>query len=50
LKHFTTPEFWEYYRQLPIEIQEVVDKNYELLKADPKHHHCTSSKLAIYGV
>ncbi|WP_017721744.1 ParE family toxin-like protein [Kamptonema formosum] len=37
LKHFTTPEFWECYRQLPREIQELADKNYELLKADPKH-------------
>lgn len=37
LKHFTTPEFWECYRQLPKEIQELDDKNYELLKADPKH-------------
>lgn len=37
LKHFTTPQFWECYRQLPIEIQELADKNYELLKADPKH-------------
>lgn len=37
LKHFTTPQFWEYYRQLPQEIQELADKNYELLKQDPKH-------------
>jgi hypothetical protein len=37
LKHFTTPEFWECYRQLPKEIQELANKNYELLKADPKH-------------
>ncbi len=37
LKHFTTPQFWEYYRQLPPEIQELADKNYELLKQDPKH-------------
>jgi hypothetical protein len=37
LKHFTTPTFWEYYRQLPQEIQELADKNYELLKQDPKH-------------
>jgi hypothetical protein len=37
LKHFTTPEFWEHYHQLPREIQELADKNYELLKADPKH-------------
>jgi hypothetical protein len=37
LKHFTTPQFWEYYRQLPLEIQELADKNYELLKLNPQH-------------
>jgi len=37
LKHFTTSTFWEYYCQLPQEIQELADKNYELLKQDPKH-------------
>jgi hypothetical protein len=37
LKHFTTHEFWECYRQLPEEIREIADKNYELLKADSKH-------------
>lgn len=37
MKHFTTPEFWEHYSQLRIEIQELADKNYELLKADPKY-------------
>ena len=37
LKHFTTSVFWQYYRQLPQEIQELADKNYELLKQDPKH-------------
>ncbi|GAB4279652.1 MAG: hypothetical protein Fur0025_07010 [Oscillatoriaceae cyanobacterium] len=37
MKHFTTPEFWERYHQLPREIQELADQKYELLKADPKH-------------
>ena len=37
MKYFTTPEFWECYHQLPREIQELADKNYELLKENPKH-------------
>jgi hypothetical protein len=37
LKYLTTPEFWALYNQLPQEIQQLADKNYELLKADPKH-------------
>lgn len=37
LKYFTTPEFWQCYKQLPREIQDLANKNYELLKADPRH-------------
>lgn len=37
VKHFASPQFWTLYHQLPPEIRELADKNYELLKADPKH-------------
>lgn len=37
MRHFTTPEFWECYHQLPLEIQAIADKNYNLLKVDSKH-------------
>ena len=37
MKHFATPRFWRHYHQLPIEVREIADKNYELLKADSKH-------------
>ncbi|MGA9378696.1 MAG: hypothetical protein WBV73_08000 [Phormidium sp.] len=47
LKHFTTPEFWECYRQLPKEIQELADKKYELLKADPKHPSLHFKQISI---
>lgn len=35
MNHLTLPRFWNYYRLLPKEAQELADKNYELLKADP---------------
>lgn len=35
--HHTTGEFWDCYYQLPTEIQELADENYELLKRDPRH-------------
>ena len=35
MKHFTLPRFWRYYRQLPTDLRELADKNYELLKVDP---------------
>ncbi len=31
------PKFWNFYAQLPKEIQELADANYELLKSDPRH-------------
>ncbi|ADE15392.1 conserved hypothetical protein [Nitrosococcus halophilus Nc 4] len=37
MKHFTNPSFWECYDKLPTEIKELADKNYELLKENPKH-------------
>ena len=37
MKHFTSSDFWEHDNKLPTEIQELADKNYELLKANPRH-------------
>jgi hypothetical protein len=37
MKHLTLPRFWQCYRQLPTAVQELADKNYALLKADPHH-------------
>jgi hypothetical protein len=37
VKHFASPQFWRLYRQLPHEVRDLADKNFKLLKADPKH-------------
>ena len=37
MNHFTTPEFWQLYNDLPQEVRDLADKNYALLKDDPKH-------------
>jgi len=37
MTHPTLPRFWRHYRQLPNHVQELADKSYELLKADPRH-------------
>ena len=37
MKHYTSSDFWDSYRKLPTEIRELADKNYELLKANPRH-------------
>jgi len=37
LNHFTTSSFWTMYYQLPKKIQNLADKNYALLKENPRH-------------
>lgn len=37
MKHLTLPRFWRLYGQLPVEVQKLADRNYQLLKKDPKH-------------
>jgi len=37
MKHLTLPRFWQHYEQLPRDVQELADKNFDLLKADPHH-------------
>ncbi len=37
MKHMTLPRFWRSYQNLPKEVQNLADKNFQLLKADPYH-------------
>jgi hypothetical protein len=37
VKHFASPQFWAAYRRLPDPIRDLADKNFALLKADPRH-------------
>ena len=37
MRHRTGRRFWDFYTRLPTEVQELADKNFELLKANPKH-------------
>jgi len=35
--HQTTQRFWECYRALPVQIRELADKNFSLLRENPRH-------------
>jgi hypothetical protein len=35
--HRAVPDFWNAYRQLPSDVQQLADKAFAQLKADPKH-------------
>jgi len=48
LKHFASPDFWTCYRQLPAVVQELADRNFELLKADPSYPSLHFKKIGIY--
>jgi mRNA-degrading endonuclease RelE of RelBE toxin-antitoxin system len=48
MRHFASPSFWEKYEELPDSIQELADKNFELLKADPKHPSLHLKKTGKY--
>ena len=37
MRHFTTQEFWQHYDRLPPEIQRLAQKDFELLKQNPRH-------------
>lgn len=37
MKHRTTNKFWDCYYRLPKEIQELADKQFALLRDDPRH-------------
>ena len=48
MKHFTSPVFWECYENLPVSIQELADKNFDLLKVNPKHPSLQLKKVGRY--
>jgi hypothetical protein len=37
MNHLALPRFWDCYRRLPEAVRELADKNYTLLRADPRH-------------
>ncbi len=48
MRHFTSPAFWELYAKLPASIQALADKNYELLKRNPRHPSLQLKKVGQY--
>ena len=45
MKHYVSPKFWTLYEALPAQIRELADKNYRLLKTDPRHPSLHFKKL-----
>ena len=45
MNHLASPEFWFHYRQQPEKIRELSDKNFQLLKANPRHPSIRLNKV-----
>ena len=48
MNHYTAPEFWELYNNLPKRIQDLVQKNYVLLQTDPSHPSLNFKRAGPY--
>jgi hypothetical protein len=48
LKHFTSPDFWALFNELPPDIQGLARANYELLKSNPRHPSLHFKKAGQY--
>lgn len=48
MRHFASQEFWEKYRKLQDPVRELADKNFELLKSDPRHPSLRFKKIGRF--
>jgi hypothetical protein len=48
VKHFASLNFWYHYRRLPIEIQKLADKNFEIYKAHPENPNLRFKKVGVF--
>jgi hypothetical protein len=46
--HRTVREFWELYNKLPKDIRVLADKNYDLLRENPRHKSVRLKKVGDY--
>jgi hypothetical protein len=48
LNHYTSPDFWKLFNELPVEVQDLARANYELLKNDPYHPSLRFKRIGDY--
>ena len=48
MAHKAHPEFWAAYRQLPDDIRALADRNFQLLKDNPRHPSLRFRKVGAY--
>jgi hypothetical protein len=50
VKHYAAPDFWARYNELPVEVRQLADKAFKLLKSTPIIPHVTSREPADSGL
>lgn len=48
MRHLANPSFWDSYHKLPGAIQALANKNFELLKTNPRHPSLCLKKVKQY--
>lgn len=48
MNHYAGPSFWSAYEALPAAVRQLADRNYELLKENPKHPSLHLKKVGRY--
>ena len=48
MNHYAGPSFWSAYEALPAAVRQLADRNYELLKENPKHSSLHLKKVGRY--
>jgi hypothetical protein len=48
VRHRANPKFWRFYRVLPVEIRQLADENFALLKKDSRHPSLHFKKAGRY--
>jgi hypothetical protein len=48
MTHYSSPSFWSAYELLPTSVQRVADRNYKILKENPKHPSLHFKRIGRY--
>lgn len=48
MRHYTTRKYWQRYETLPSHAKHTADKNFELLKANPRHASLRLKKVGKF--
>jgi hypothetical protein len=48
MRHFASRKFWDAYQALPESVRALADKNYALLKVDPRHPSLHLKRVGDY--